>query len=190
MYLPILWWVIYECTCPHFSECCSECSAVFLKRFYLFIFRERGMGRERGEKHQCVVASHMSLTGDLGICPDWALNQRPFGSQAHVQSIELHQPGIVFSSFWPKDGMTHMPHPLYSSNLTPSDFFLISLVENSLQKETFCQCGSVKQKMAEALKGMKIDEFKNCFEQWRKVSISVLHQMESTLKVTSLNMWE
>ena len=25
-----------------------------------------------------------------------------------------------------------------------------------------------KQKMAEALKGIKIDEFKNCFEQWKK----------------------
>ena len=26
----------------------------------------------------------------------------------------------------------------------------------------------VKQKMTEALKGIKINEFKNCFEQWRK----------------------
>ena len=26
----------------------------------------------------------------------------------------------------------------------------------------------VEQKMAEALKGVKINEFKNCFEQWKK----------------------
>ena len=26
----------------------------------------------------------------------------------------------------------------------------------------------VKQKTAEALKGIKIDKFKNCFEQWNK----------------------
>ena len=32
----------------------------FLKRFYLFIFREKGREGEReGEKHQCVVASHV-----------------------------------------------------------------------------------------------------------------------------------
>ena len=35
-------------------------------------------GRE-GEKHQCVVASHMPLIGDLaynpGMCSDWELNQ-------------------------------------------------------------------------------------------------------------------
>ena len=51
----------------------------FFKRFYLFIFRERGKeGRRGGEKHQCVVASHVPPTGDmahnLGMCPDWDLN--------------------------------------------------------------------------------------------------------------------
>ena len=64
---------------------------------YLF-FREKGREGEReGEKHQCMVASHMPPTGDLahnpGMCPDWESNQQPFGSQAHAQSTELHQPG-------------------------------------------------------------------------------------------------
>ena len=43
-----------------------------------------------------------------------------------------------------------------------------------------------KQKMAEVLKGIKINEFKNCFEQWKNVLIGVLHQMENTLKVTKV----
>ena len=35
------------------------------KWFYLFIFRERGrVGEKDGEKHQCVVASHMPHTED------------------------------------------------------------------------------------------------------------------------------
>ena len=51
----------------------------FFKRFYLFIFREKGREGEReGEKHQCVVGSPVSPTGDLacnpGMCPDWELN--------------------------------------------------------------------------------------------------------------------
>ena len=51
----------------------------FFKIYYLFIFRERGKEGEReGEKHQCVVASHASPTGDLadnpGMCPDWESN--------------------------------------------------------------------------------------------------------------------
>ena len=49
------------------------------------------MGR-KGEKHQCVVASHAPPTGDLtcnpGMCPDWESNWGPFGSQAGAQSTE------------------------------------------------------------------------------------------------------
>ena len=43
----------------------------------LFIFRERGReGKREGEKHQSVVASCAPPTGDLGMCPDWGLNQQ------------------------------------------------------------------------------------------------------------------
>ena len=28
-----------------------------------------------------------------GMCPDWELNQKPFGSQAGTQFTEPHQPG-------------------------------------------------------------------------------------------------
>ena len=60
----------------------------FVKRFYLFTFRERGKERGRREKekernidmqekHQS-VASHVPPTGDLahnlGLCPDWESN--------------------------------------------------------------------------------------------------------------------
>ena len=59
-------------------------SVLFL-RFYFFIFRERGReGERQGEKHHCVVASHVPPTGDLahnpGMCPDWELNWQPFAS--------------------------------------------------------------------------------------------------------------
>ena len=54
------------------------------------------------------------------------------------------------------------------------------------QREPFCRWGRGDRKTAEALKGDKIDEVRNCFEQWKNVSIGVLHQMESTLKVTEV----
>ena len=47
-------------------------------------------GRE-GEKHQCVVASLVPPTGDPahdpGMCPDWELNQQPFGSQPMLNPL-------------------------------------------------------------------------------------------------------
>ena len=68
------------------------------RKDFIYLFLERREGREKeGEKHQCVAASWVPPTGDLawnpGMCPDWELNQRPFGSQANAQSTELHQPG-------------------------------------------------------------------------------------------------
>ena len=48
-----------------------------------------------------------------------------------------------------------------------------------IKGECFADVEEAKQKTAEALKGTKIDESKNCFEQWKK-------QMESTLKVTEV----
>ena len=69
----------------------------FLKRFYLFIFRERGREGEReGEKHPCVVASRTPPTRDAarGMCPDWESTWRPFGSQTSAQTTKPHQPGL------------------------------------------------------------------------------------------------
>ena len=57
---------------------------------------------------------------------------------------------------------------------------------NGMQMETFSQCEREKQKMAEALKGIKINAFKNCFEQWKNFLIHVSHQMKGTLKVTEI----
>ena len=53
--------------CPN-PSCLTPASVLFLfLRFYLFIFRQRGRERWRGEKHQCVGASHVPPS--LGTWP-------------------------------------------------------------------------------------------------------------------------
>ena len=54
-------------------------------------------------------------------------------------------------------------HPILTS-----DFFLFAQMKELLKGKHFANVEKVKQKMAEALKSFKIDEFKNCFEQWEK----------------------
>ena len=57
------------------------------------------------------------------------------------------------------------------SLFTPSDYFcLFPWIKNVLRGKHFAYVGEVKQKMAEALKVLRIDEFKNYFEQWKKRS--------------------
>ena len=41
-------------------------------------------------------------------------------------------------------------------------------MKNVLKGKHFANVGEAKQKMAEALKGFKIDEFKNYYKQWKK----------------------
>ena len=41
------------------------------------------------------------LSRSPGMCPDWALNQPPFDSQAGAQSTEPHQPGLKHNFFKP-----------------------------------------------------------------------------------------
>ena len=71
-------------------------------KIYLFIFLERGEGREKeGEKPQCAVASHSAPSGDLacnpGMCPDQESNWRPSGLQDDAEPTELHQSGQSYS---------------------------------------------------------------------------------------------
>ena len=74
------------------------CKKWFPQNYFFYLFLDRGREGEReGEKHQCIVASHVPPTGDLahnpGMCPDWESNQQPFGSQGATHSTGPHQPG-------------------------------------------------------------------------------------------------
>ena len=62
-------------------------AAAAFKKYFMYLFLERGEGREKeGEKHQCVrgpsVAFYVPPAGDLsGLCPGLESNQRFFGLQ-------------------------------------------------------------------------------------------------------------
>ena len=107
----------------------------------------------------------------------------PISQWGQVHLPVLSAPRWVFSSFWPKTAW--LPWPTIPIHPTlPQATFLVSPDEKSPQGKHFTEVEEVKQKTAGALKGTKIDKFKNCFEQWKNILIGVLHQAESTLKVT------
>ena len=74
------------------------------------LISEKGTGREKErernidvrEKHWLVAfCKHpdQGQTHNLGTCPDWESNLRPFGLQGDAPPIEPHQPGISPSIF-------------------------------------------------------------------------------------------
>ena len=105
--IKIIPWVIYH-----------RVNLQTFKKIFFIYFRQRTKeGRRGGEKHPCVVASHVAPTGDLahnpGMGPDWELNRWPFGSQTGAQSTEPPQPGagssvfigIIYKLTYREDGM-------------------------------------------------------------------------------------
>ena len=79
----------------------------------------------------------------------------------------LHTLHWVFSSFWPETAWPPRPtlriHPI---SLQATCF--CSPDEKVLKGKHVANMEETKQKTAEALKGIKIDKFKNCFKQWKK----------------------
>ena len=63
--------------------------------------------------------------------------------------------------------MTLMPHPPCSSDLTPSDSF-VSPEEKVHKGKRFADVDEVKQKMAEALKGIQVDRFETVLSSGKK----------------------
>ena len=78
-------------------------SFFFFLKIFIYLFLERGGWKEKERERNFIVWLPLARPplGDLGhnpgMCPDWELNQRLFGSQAHTQSTELYQPRQLLS---------------------------------------------------------------------------------------------
>ena len=75
---------------------------LFTFTHFIYFFQREGKGRtkRRRETSMCDCFQHApywgpNLAHNTSMCPDWELNQLPFGSQAGTQSTEPHQPGPI-----------------------------------------------------------------------------------------------
>ena len=86
----------------------------------------------------------------------------------HHDNAPAHT-AISVTTFMARNGMAVLPHPPYSPDVAPSDFFfLFPRMKRNLKGKHFADVEEVKRKTTEALANIKEDEFKNCFEQWYK----------------------
>jgi predicted acetyltransferase len=61
------------------------------------------------------------------------------------------------------------PHSPYSPDLAPNDFFLFPRMKRDLKGKRFQNVEEVREKSKEALKAINLQEYQNCFEQWKKL---------------------
>ena len=105
-----------------------------------------------------------------------------------MSNLLVHLPSTMsVQQFLTQNTMTPVPHPPYSPNFAPINFFFfVSLMKKVLKGKHFADEEEMKQKMAEALKGVKINKVKSSWAMGKNVLIGVLYQVESILKVTDV----
>jgi len=64
--------------------------------------------------------------------------------------------------------MMVIPHPPYSPDLAPCDFFLFLRTKGQKQGKHFADVSEVKKKTLEVLNNINTEEFQKCFQQWEK----------------------
>jgi len=64
--------------------------------------------------------------------------------------------------------MTVIPHPPYSSDLVPCDFFLFPHTKRKMKGKRSADVSEVKKKTLEVLNNISTEEFQKCFQQWEK----------------------
>jgi len=68
--------------------------------------------------------------------------------------------------FLAKNNMTVIPHPAYSPDLAPCDFFLLPRIKGQMKGKSSADISEMKKKTLEVLNNVRTEEFQKCFQQW------------------------
>jgi hypothetical protein len=60
------------------------------------------------------------------------------------------------------------PHPPYSPDLMPLDFFLCPRIKGQKKGKRYAEVSEVKKETLEVLNNISIEDFQKCFQQWEK----------------------
>lgn len=85
-------------------------------------------------------------------------------------------PPVLCNSFWAKLGIPLVPHPPYSPDLAPCDFWLFPKLKSPMKGTRFDSINDPKENTTRALKDIPKECFLDCFEQlknrWNKCIVS------------------
>ena len=85
----------------------------------------------------------------------------------HHDNAPAHT-ALRIRQFFTSHGMTLVPHPLYSPDLAPADFFLFPRIKRDLKGCRFDTVEDVIAASTGALNSIQVEEFQRCFEQWKQ----------------------
>jgi len=70
--------------------------------------------------------------------------------------------------FLAQKNITTLPHPPYSHDVAPCDFFIIPKLKNDLKGHNFGTVENVQAAATKALNNISSEDFLHCYEEWQK----------------------
>ena len=100
----------------------------------------------------------------------------------HHDNAPAHR-SFKVSQFLAKNNMTVIPHPAYSPDLAPCDFFLFPKLKLRMKGRTFDTIEEIQEESQRVLDTIPKRDFQCCFQAWQKRWDRCIHVKWSTLKV-------
>lgn len=85
----------------------------------------------------------------------------------HHDNAPAHT-ALSVQQYCAKNGVTVIPHPPYSPDLAPCDFFLFPKLKSTMKGERFDDIDTLKRNTETELKAFTNNDFKNCIAQWKR----------------------
>jgi histone-lysine N-methyltransferase SETMAR len=97
----------------------------------------------------------------------------------HLDNCSIHRSRVT-KDFMEQNGMRSMPHPPYSPDLAPSDFFLFPLIKNRLAEFECDDPDGLFEAISEILGTIQADDLRCIFRRWIERVVVVTGATEAT----------
>jgi hypothetical protein len=77
---------------------------------------------------------------------------------------------------WAKKNIPILPHPPYSPDLAPCDFYLFSKLKLKLKGHNFRMMENIQKVVTDELHTLTENDFRYCYDQWKKRNHCVTSQ--------------
>jgi histone-lysine N-methyltransferase SETMAR len=154
-------------------------SAFTEKVLYIFFFSCEG------EVTRIVVPKESTVTGTYYCAKVLPQVERDFRALHPNLQLRLHDDNAPAHrchnvlDYLEDHGIVRVPHPPYSPDLAPCDFWLFPKLKSHLRGQTFSDRQSLGRAVGQAIRDIPGKEWAACFEQWkRRLKLCVEHNGE------------
>ncbi|UYV64353.1 hypothetical protein LAZ67_3000368 [Cordylochernes scorpioides] len=95
----------------------------------------------------------------------------------HVGNARPHTAHVVLQ-FLAKHSTIQIPHPPYSPDLAPNDFFLYPKLKMNLKGRKFDNVDMIQAESKATLRNLSKSDFISCFDNWKKIWNGFLERTE------------